>query len=197
MYLYDRYMNNLSKILNSWKTVFYKKDIQKICHFSTSFALDKFIQRAKDAATLRNPSYGIYTFQKYDIFEFACKLRKFSYISLETVLQREWIVFQDYSNMIFLISDDTWERQSEWKVFRFHSIKKSILLNPLWVIHRGNYAIASPERALCDRIYLTKNYYFDNLDGIDIEKLRDISKIYQNKRVILEVNQLIQDAQPR
>ena len=40
-------MNNLSILINSWKTVFTKNDIRKMLNFSTSFALDKFIQRNK------------------------------------------------------------------------------------------------------------------------------------------------------
>ena len=185
-------MNNISKIINSWKTVFSKNDIRKILDFSTSFALDKFISRAKDNNILENPFYWIYVFKTYDIFEFACKLRKTSYISFETVLQKEGVVFQDYWNTIFLASNDTWDKKAVWKTFKFNKIKNEILLNPLWVIHKGSYAIASLERAVCDRIYLSKNYYFDNLEWVNFEKLEEISKIY-NKRVILEVKKIIKD----
>ncbi|MDP3381306.1 MAG: hypothetical protein Q8S84_07580 [bacterium] len=52
--------------------------------------------------------------------------------------------------------------------------------------------IASKERAVCDRIYLSKNYYFDNLESINLEKLEEISQIY-NKRVILEIKKLIKN----
>jgi hypothetical protein len=40
---------------------------------------------------------------------------------------------------------------------------------------------------------LTKNYYFDNLDFVDFEKLEEISQIY-NKRVILEIKKIIKNA---
>jgi hypothetical protein len=49
--------------------------------------------------------------------------------------------------------------------------------------------IASAERAICDRLYLTSNYYFDNLENIDFEKLEEISQIY-NKRVVKQVKKL-------
>lgn len=186
-------MNNLSKIINSWKTVFNKNDLRKIWNFPTSFALDKFIQRSKENWILENPFYWIYTFKKYNIFEFACKLRKFSYISFETVLQKEWVVFQDYWSMIFLASDDTGEKNVNGNFFKFNKLKNTVLLNPLWIYHKGTYMIASKERAICDRVYLSKNYYFDNLDWINLEKLKDISQIYNNKRVILEINQIIND----
>jgi len=184
-------MNNISKIINSWKTVFSKNDFRKILDFNTSFALDKFIYRTKENWILENPFYWIYTFKKYSIFEFACKLVKLSYISFETVLQKEWVVFQDYGSTIFLASNNTWEKKVLWKIFKFNKIKKSILLNPLWIICKKWYMIASKERAICDRIYLSKNYYFDNLEGVNLDKLEEISKIY-NKRVILEVKKIVE-----
>mgnify|MGYP003978737141 CR=1 FL=1 len=183
-------MNNISKLINSWKTVFTKNDIRKILDFSSSFALDKFIQRAKENKIIESLYYWIYWFKNYNIFEFACKLKKTSYISFETVLQKSWIIFQDYSNTIYLASDDTFQKQTIWKTFQINKIKNNILLNPLGVENKRNYIIASKERAVCDRIYLSKNYYFDNLEILDFEKLEKISKIY-NKRVILEVKKII------
>jgi hypothetical protein len=77
--------------------------------------------------------------------------------------------------------------------FKFYKIKDSVLLNQLWLEHKKNYIIANKERAICDRIYLSKNYYFDSLEWVDFEKLEEISKIYNNKRVILEVKKLIKN----
>lgn len=189
-------MNNISKLINSGKTVFTKNDIRKILDFSTSFALDKFIQRTKENWIFINLFYWIYWFKKYNLFELACKLKKTSYISFETVLQKDGIVFQDYSNTIFLASDDTLEKEAVWKIFKFNKLKESILLNPLWIEYRENYMIASKERAICDRIYLSKNYYFDNLESLNLEKLEEISQIYNN-RVILEIKRLIKDVKQR
>jgi hypothetical protein len=127
--------------------------------------------------------------KNYNIYEFACKIKKKSYISLETVLKKEWIIFQYYET-IFLISDDRLEK-TIWDIkFSFNKIKDSILLNQLWLEHHWNYTIASVERAICDRIYLSKNYYFDNLSEINFQKLEKISKIYNN-RVIKEVQKII------
>ena len=182
-------MNNYTKLIHSKKTVFLKIDIKNILDFKTNMALDKFLYRAKKEWFLENIFYWIYNFKNYNIFEFACKLKKKSYISLETVLKKEAVIFQYYET-IFLISDNTFYKEVWWQKFQFNKIKDSILLNPLWVINKWNYIIASKERAVCDRIYLSKNYYFDDLSSLDFKKLEEISKIY-NKRVILEVNKLI------
>ena len=75
--------------------------------------------------------------------------------------------------------------------FTLSKIKESILLNPLGVIHKNHYAIATPERAICDRVYLSWEYYFDNLSQVDFVKLKEISLIY-NKKTIILINELIQ-----
>jgi hypothetical protein len=148
--------------------------------------------RAKEKWLVESIYYGIWKviWRDVDIFELACKINKNSYISLETVLKKHWVIFQHYWNSIFISSDKSIEKQALNYNFKTFKFKKSILLNPLWVENNWNYSIASVERAICDRIYLISNYYFDNLENIDFVKLEEISKIY-NKRVIKEVYNLI------
>jgi len=185
-------MNNYLKLLDSGKTVFTKNDLEKILDFKTKNALDKFLYRAKKEWLLENFYHWIYNLKNYNIFEFASKIKKKSYISLETVLKKEWIIFQHYEK-IFLVSDNNLEKKIWENNLKFNKIKDLVLLNQLWLIHKWNYIIASKERAICDRIYLSKNYYFDNLSEIDFEKLKEISKIYDNKRVFSEVDEIIRE----
>ena len=49
---------------------------------------------------------------------------------------------------------------------------------------RGNYHIASPERAFLDIIYRNKDYHFDNLSALNWEKVYELLPIYGgNKRM--------------
>ena len=183
-------MNYYNKILDSGKTVFSKKDLEKILNFNTQNALDKFLYREKEKWFLINISRWIYVLKKHNLFELASKVRKKSYISLETVLKKHWVIFQYYDE-VFIVSDNTVEKKVWDTVFRFSKVKDSVLLNQLWLEHKWLYTIASIERAICDKIYLSKHYYFDDLSDIDFKKLEEISKIYKNKRLISEVNTLI------
>jgi len=106
-------------------------------------------------------------------------------------LKKQGVVFQYYED-IFLVSDDSLEKKVWEQKFNFSKIKDSVLLNQLWLEHKKSYTIASAERAICDRVYLSKDYYFDSLEWIDFEKLEEISHIYKNKRVEKEINKLIQ-----
>jgi hypothetical protein len=47
------------------------------------------------------------------------------------------------------------------------------------------YNIASRERAICDTLYLNPKAYFDNVEGVNMQKLKEISKIYKKPAMIL------------
>lgn len=52
--------------------------------------------------------------------------------------------------------------------------------------------MASKERAICDRIYLTPSYYFDNLWNLNTKLLEKLSTIY-NKSTNLRIKKLLHD----
>lgn len=184
----------MNRILNSGKSIFTFDDIKLSLWISNKYTIKSFLERQIKSWFFQNAYRGIYVMNNFDTFEFASKLKKNSYISFETVLKQEWVVFQDYWNVVFSSSDNSVIKRAGWLKFKYCKIKSSILLNPLWLINKWKYTIATPERAICDRIYLSKNYYFDNLDWINKEKLLEISQIY-NKRVILEVKKILENVE--
>jgi predicted transcriptional regulator of viral defense system len=146
-----------------------------------------YLSRAKEKWLMNQIYYGVWRMKdvEVDIFELACKMNTLSYISFETVLKSKWVIFQYYET-IFLASNKSIEKIALNTSFKSCKLKNAILLNPLWVEHRWTYSVATLERAICDRIYLTPWYYFDNLSQVDWKKLIEISQIY-NKRVMKEV----------
>ncbi len=186
---------NFLKLLRSQKTVFTVNDLKLLLDTDNENTIRNYLSRWKQKWLLRNLHYGIWGLvdREVDIFELACKLRKKSYISFETILKKEAVIFQHYGENIFLASDNTVKKEVLWKSISFLKIKDSILLDPIWIINKWNYSIASVERAICDRLYLTKNYYFDDLSWVNFKRLEEISKIY-NKRVVLEIKKLIKNA---
>jgi len=183
-------MKYLDKLLQLQKTVFTKQDLSLILWITNENTLRNFIVRMIHSNIFQNPYQWIYTFAHYDLFEFASKIKKNSYISFETVLRKAGVIFQEYGNTIFLATDNSVEKNAIGYTFKGIKIKDEILYNPLWLIKKNWYYLASTERAICDRLYVSKNYYFDNLSEIDKERLWDIAQIY-NKRVILEVTKMI------
>lgn len=186
-------MSNLEKIIKTWKTVFTVEDLKKILDTDNEGSIRNYLSRTWKKETLKSIYGWIWVFNKFDNFELASKLKDKSYISLETAIQKYWIIFQDYSHIITSVSNNSIQKQVWELYFEYKKIKDDILYNPIWIINKWNYMIASKERAICDIIYLKSWFTFDNITWVDLEKLEDISQIY-NKRTILEIKNLIKNA---
>lgn len=65
------------------------------------------------------------------------------------------MIFQDYSGVVTLASNNSLERKIGETAYRFVKIKGDALFNPLGIHYSGKYPIASKERAICDRLYVS------------------------------------------
>lgn len=185
-------MKYINKILESWKTVFKSVELSLLLGVENPNTLKSIIQRLKQTGVIKYHWWGLRSLKKYDIYELASKIKSKSYISLETVLQNEGVIFQNYENTITLVSDKCMEKQIDKKKFLFSKINDSILVNTIGIRNADKYMIASKERAICDRIYLTPSYYFDNLSNLDLKLMEKLSNIY-NKSTNLRIKKLIND----
>lgn len=122
--------------------------------------------------------YGIWWFMHYNKKELACKLKKNSYISCETVLKEAGIIFQYYGATITCISDNTLSKTVDGTLYLYKKIHDRIRLDPIGIEQQTTYAIASPERAICDMLYLNSQATFDDLSSIDRKNIQRIATIY-------------------
>jgi len=131
---------------------------------------------------------GIYGKEKFDFFELANKIYTPSYISFETVLKKEGIIFQENST-IFAASYLTRKINClDLEIF-YRKLKDEVLTNSKGIKKRNNYYIASKERAFLDTVFVCKSYYFDNLSVLDWEKVFDLLKIYKSKALEKRIKQ--------
>ncbi len=119
-----------------------------------------------------------------DLFQIANSIYTPSYISLETVLTSEWVNFQYYGD-IKLMSPYSKELKINTipdTVLRIDFVKlpKELLTNNIGIIQKNWYMIATKERAICDILWRSPWYYFDNLSDVDRDLLCDIAKEYKN-----------------
>ena len=191
MHSYD-IMKFLDKVISSGKTVFSISDIQDITNYQNKHSVESFLYRAQKSNLLVNLRKGIWALPNYDKFELACKMRKNSYISMETVLYKEALIFQYYENTITCISDDTRTYTVDDTEFRYSKIKNLILNNSLGIKSYKNYRIATPERALCDMFYLNPLTSIENPDALNKVRLSQIMKFYP-KQTILNIKKQIFD----
>ena len=173
--------NEISKLYKTGKTVFSTDDLAS--YFESDFkAIRRMISYYASTGVLRRVHKWIYVLggESYDAMEMANKIMRPSYISLDTVLRREWVIFQ-YSEEITVVTYKTVSMCIDGKNLRFHFMKREIRENFEGVEYRDNISIASKERAFLDAIYLYKDFHFDNLSSIDWDKCFRISKIYGSK----------------
>ncbi|MCF7830852.1 hypothetical protein K9M41_02565 [Candidatus Gracilibacteria bacterium] len=170
----------ISVILRSSKTIFSFKDIALLWGDSgnaTRVRVNYYIKTGK----LYHVRRGIYAKDKdYDKLELATKIYPPAYISFETVLVKEGVIFQLYGQ-IFVASYLNREITIDNQIYSYRKIKDSVLTNNAGIENRGNYSIATKERAFLDMVYLNKNYHFDNFTSLDWDKVLEILPIYNNK----------------
>jgi len=180
----------ITSLLKTKKTVFKIDDFYQILWLENKFSLRNLITRRNKKWLLKNVFYWVWCLPNYNKYELANILQRPSYISLETVLYQEWVIFQNYSSTI----SSVWLKTRDIKLwditYSYKTIKKETFYDQLWIVYKDNYAIATVERALCDMLYLNPSYYFDNLRSINWEKVFEIAKIYNNKRLILDLEKI-------
>jgi len=172
-------------------TVFTLKEITLLFpNLTYKTILNKLIYAIK-TNRLKKIRKGIYAKDRFNFLEVANKLYTPSYISFETVLQKEGIVFQVYKT-VFVASYLTRNIKLKENEIFYRKLINEVLLNSNGVEKINNYFVATKERAFLDAIFLYKNYHFDNLKPLDWEKITELKKIYQSKTLEKRVDEYYQ-----
>ena len=180
----------LTTILRSPKTVFTNKDIALLWGEPSSQATRVRLNYYVSQGDLYRIRRGLYAKDKnYNKLELAVRIFTPSYLSFETVLSREGVIFQFYKQ-IFIASYLTREITIDGQVYSFRKIKNAILTDSTGVEHKDETSLATKERAFLDTLYINTDYHFDNPDGLKWDKVFEILPIYQNKRMDRKVQRL-------
>ena len=173
----------LEVLLRSSQTIFSTKDAALLWNENDNSVVTDRLKKYVKAGKLVRPYRGLYAKdQNYNRFELATRIYTPSYISFETVLTREGVNFQYYGN-IFIASYANREINVGEQKIIFVRMKDYVLSNTSGIEHKEGYAIATRERAFLDRVYVSKDYHFDNLRSLDWDKVMEILPIYNNKRL--------------
>jgi len=179
----------LEILLRSPRTVFSTKDAALLWAEERQSLISDRLDNYVKAGKLLRVRRGFYAKDSnYNRLELATRIYTPSYISFETVLTSEGINFQYYGN-IFVASYINREIQIADQLITFVRMKEYVLRDTTGISHTGGYAIATKERALLDRLYVSKDYHFDNLDSLDWDKVFTILPIYHSKRMNQKVDE--------
>jgi predicted transcriptional regulator of viral defense system len=180
----------LTSILRSSKTVLSLKDIALLWHESSTTAarvrLHYYVKQG-DLYRIRNGLYG--KSPNYNKLELATRILTPAYVSFETVLAKEGLIFQ-YYEPIFVASYVTREISIGQQIYSFRKIKDGVLTDASGIEHVNETSIATKERAFLDTLYVNADYHFDNLRSLNWDGAFLILPIYHNQRMIKKVNSL-------
>lgn len=170
-------------ILESPRTVFTVQSLMMQTGCNDSSRLAKSLHYYAKEGRIRNPRRGIYTKQKYDVQELACSLFRPSYISLEYVLQRAGVVFQ-WDDSVTCVSYLSRAVEVDGKQYQYRKISPELWIGMESIEQRDNVAIATPERAFLDMVYLSAgNCYFDNLRPLSVRQVRKLLPLYRSQKL--------------
>lgn len=168
----------LSAILRSENTVFTFKDIVLLWREDNPKLAKRRINYYVKTGKLHSIRRGIYAKDKnYNRLESATKIYTPSYVSFETILRKEGVIFQHYET-ILIASYLSREITADGQIYSYKKLKDTILTNSAGLVKKQGYTEASKERAFMDMLYLYKNYYFDNLHSINWDKSFELLPIY-------------------
>ncbi len=185
----------IAKLYQSPKTILSNKDLALIWEINDEQSLyAKTAYYVKQGALIRL-TRGVFAKNKdFNPRELATSIYTPSYISFETVLREAGVIFQHYE-AIFVATKWTKTMTVDKSTITFRKLKDPVLFNSAGIVSKDNYSIATPERAFLDMIYLSPNYYFDNLKSINWEKCDELVKIYNNKSLIKRLNKYKKNSQ--
>jgi len=173
----------LEVLLRSSQTIFSTKDVGLLWGEERTNLITNRLNKYVKVGKLVRVHRGIYAKDNnYNQLELATRIYTPSYISFETVLTRTGVNFQYYKT-IFVASYVTREIEVSGQKIFFVRMKDYVLSNIAGIEHKDGIAMATRERAFLDRIYVSKEYHFDNLTILDWDKVSKIVPIYQNKRM--------------
>ena len=184
-------MDVLNTILSSSRTVFTAQGLSMQDSSRERESISRSLRYYVSKGAILSPRNGIYTKTKYNEEEMACTLLKPSYISLEYVLARAGVTFQ-YSSEITCISYQTRTIEVDGKSYVFRKINPMIWANMQGIEQRDNIAVATPERAFLDMVYLSAGQcYFDNIRPLNKNLIRQILPVYNSPTLTKRVEALL------
>lgn len=176
--------SSITKLYRSTKTVLTNKDLALIWQETKQNNLKAKIAYYVKRGALIRLTRGIFAKDKnYNPRELATSTYTPSYISFETALREAGAIFQ-HNDTIFVAGPWPKTMTIDNTTITFKKLKDAVLFNPMGVEQKDHYSIASLERAFLDTIYLSPEYYFDNLRSMNWEKCFELVKIYNNQQLV-------------
>lgn len=182
--------SSIEKLLITGKKVFTTEDLAVIWGITERRKLLERINYYLREKRLISIHKGVYAYGDYTSLDIAQKLVPLSYLSLYTTSQMHGLTFQHYSS-VFCVSLKSKKYNIKNQTYVYHKVKEPVFYSQLGLESNGRYTLAGRERTICDMLYFFPTVAFDNLKGVDWQKALQIAGIYNNKRLVGDINKLV------
>lgn len=159
-------MNKQSVLLQSGQKLFHTQDLEVLWGINNKNTLyvtvNRFIKR-KILYKIIKGLYSIVPINEIDKYQLGVwLLHKYSYLSCESVLFSEGIIFQVPSSITYISSISKKIKLGDI-YYSYRKMKPERLFDPSGIVKKDGYHMATTERAVSDMKYFNPKYYFDNL----------------------------------
>ncbi len=171
--------NKIKILLRDKRILFHTQDLGVLWGIDNSNTLYTTIKRYIQRGLLNKVYKGFYStvpLKEIDpVLLGLASLHGYGYLSCESVLARDGIVFQDVK-YITLVSDISRKFRIGGHSFLVRRMKPGYLYNNVGITEDGGKRVACPERAVADMLYFNSKYHFDAKNLIDWQKVKEIKK---------------------
>ena len=171
----------IKKLLQDPRKLYHTQDLAVLWGIDNFNTLHTVIKRYIKRGFLNKIHKGFYSTVSLDkvdtILLGLIGLHRYGYLSTESVLAKEGLIFQDVK-YITLVSDISKRIDVSGHKFLGRQMKDSYLYNETGItMNDEGIKVASVERAVADMLYFNPSYHFDAKNIIDWKKVKEI----QNK----------------
>jgi len=172
-------MYRIETLLKLKEKLFHTNDLALLWGITNKNTLYTTIKRYLQKGILISVHKGFYStisIDQIDPFKLAIShLHRFAYVSCETVLIREGIIFQK-ENYLTLISSISKKFSIAGHTYLVRQLKDNYLYHGRGIDNINTVMTANVERSIADLLYFNPEFYFDNKKKIDWKKVREIQK---------------------
>jgi len=172
-------MYKIDKLLKQKQSLFHTRDLALLWEISNNNTLYTTIKRYLKKGVLIPIYKGFYStisLDKIDPLTLGFSyLHRFSYLSCETILIKEGVIFQKESYLTFVSNLSKKFTIANYS-FLVRKLKEEFLFNPFGIEKKENIFVATLERAVADLLYLNPYFHFDNKKIIKWNGVKKIQK---------------------
>ena len=176
--------NRFLSIAKIGLTVFHTDDLARIWEINNRNTLLISLKRYVDSGLIYRLYRGFYSIKPVAELEplslGAQAINDYCYLSGETVLAKQGIIFQQLSHFTFIGKKTKRFRIGDYKYY-CRRLKDEFLYNDVGVDKAGKFNLATPERAVADILYFNPKYHFDNSAAINWQEVARIQAAVYNQ----------------